>query len=366
MNRVIILAISDIEADQRVQKLAGSISQMGNDVVIVGYMRPLSRKDYQSPYTIVRFHLGIVKGPLFYLLFNLRSLFYLLFHKSHAVVACDTDTLLAARLAKLIKRFRLIFDAHELFVDLPELIGKRRFFARSMWRFVERSCIPGVNAAITVSDGVAEMYHKRYGVPFTVIRNVPLCSAITIEHKPDSNIVIYQGAINVGRGLELLCDAMQYLAEAELWIVGTGELDSAIALLAKPLVEAGRIKILGRIAPDELRYVTAKASVGVSLEEDMGLSYHYCLPNKLFDYIVAGVPVVVSDLPEMRKLVEHYQIGEVLKERTPEALAAIIRDMLTNAAQKKQWQQNLRVAATDLCWEKEQEKLFRLWKQSNI
>lgn len=364
MNRAIILAISDIEADQRVQKMAGSISQLGYEVAIVGYLRPLSRKDYKSPHTIVRFRFWILKGPLFYLFFNLRAFFYLLFHKADVVMACDTDTLLAARLAKLIKGFWLIFDAHELFIDLPELVNRR--VVRATWRMVERSCIPGVDTAITVSDGVAQKYQERYVKSFTVVRNVPLCSVITKDHEIASSVIIYQGAVNVGRGLELLCKAMNFLPEAELWVVGTGGMDTPIANSAKALIDTGRIKLLGRILPDNLRAITAKASVGVSLEEDMGLSYHYCLPNKLFDYIAAGIPVLVSDLPEMRKLVEHYQIGSVLMERTPENLARVINEMLSNVDQKKQWQQNLLVAATDLCWEKEQEKLFRVWKHFKI
>lgn len=364
MNRAVILAISDIEADQRVQKMAGSIAQLGYAVEIVGYMRPLSRKNYTSPHTIVRFRFWILKGPLFYLFFNLRAFCYLLFHKADVVMACDTDTLLAVRLAKLIKGFWLVFDAHELFIDLPELVNRR--FARTSWRIVERSCIPGVDCAITVSDGVAQKYQERYGKSFAVVRNVPLCSAITKDHEIASNVIIYQGAVNVGRGLELLCHAISFLPEVELWIVGTGSMDNTIAAIAKPLIDTGRIKLLGRILPEDLRAVTAKASVGVSLEEDMGLSYRYCLPNKLFDYVAAGIPVLVSDLPEMRKLVEHYQIGAVLRERTPEFLATVISEMLSNAEQKKQWQQNLLVAATDLCWEKEQEKLFRVWKHSKI
>lgn len=363
MKRAVILVTNDIEADQRVAKMAGSIATMGYAIVVVGVLRPASKTKIFSPHTIVRFSLPFSKGPLFYLFFNFRAFIYLLFHRANVVMACDTDTLLAARLAKLVKGFRLVFDAHELFPDVPELIGSHRRFTRSVWRLVERSCISGVDVAITVSDGVANEYAKRYGKSFAVVRNVPICASTSKVFHLDSNIVIYQGAINVGRGIELLYEALKLLPEAELWIAGTGDLDNTIARLTKPLVDSGQIKLLGRVVPEALRAITAKASIGVSLEEDMGLSYRYCLPNKLFDYIAAGIPVLVSDLPEMRKLVEGYQIGVVLKERTPQALADSIRMMLSDGAMIKQWQQNLAVAATDLCWEKEQEKLFRALKR---
>ena len=363
MKRAIILVTNDIEADQRVAKMAGTISTMGFEIVVVGILRPQSCKNFASSHTVVRFRMPFQIGPLFYLFFNMRAFFYLLFHRADVVMACDTDTLLAARLVKLVKGYWLVFDAHELFLDLPELIGPSRRFTRAVWSMIERSCISGVDTAITVSEGVAKEYARRYGKSFSVVRNVPLSVSNTKTNRSERNIIIYQGAINVGRGIELLCEAMRFLPDAELWIAGTGSLDNTIAGLAKPLIELGRIKLLGRIAPDALREITAKASVGVSLEEDMGLSYRYCLPNKLFDYVAAEIPVLVSDLPEMRKLVEGYRIGLVLKERTPYALADSIRLMLTDVEMRKQWQQNLAVAATDLCWEKEQEKLFRAWKR---
>ena len=365
MKRAAILVTNDIEADQRVSKMAGSISSLGYSVTIVGVLRPHSSKHFVSPYLTVRFRQLIQKGSLFYFLFNIKAFFYLVFHGFDVVVACDTDTLLAARLAKLFKGFWLVFDAHELFIDVPELISPHRHFARSVWRTIERRCMPGVDLALTVSDGVAEKYFERYGKLFTVVRNVPLTCHVNTATS-EKNIIIYQGAINVGRGLELLIDAMQLIPNAELWIAGTGGLDATIAKQAKPVVDSGRVKLLGRVSPDKLRLITAQASVGVSLEEDMGLSYRYCLPNKLFDYIAAGIPVVVSDLPEMRKLVEHYQVGVVLEERTPAQLASTINEMLLNCGQKEQWQQNLKVAATDLCWEKEQEKLFLVWKHGSF
>ncbi|SDB85265.1 glycosyltransferase [Williamwhitmania taraxaci] len=362
MSRVVILVTNDIEADQRVAKVAGSMAVLGYDISIVGVMRSYSSRSFRMTHKLVRFHLLFQRGPLFYLSFNIRAFFHLLFHSYAVVVACDTDTLLAARLAKLVKGFKLVFDAHELFPDVPELVGDDHRLTRAIWKMVERSCIPGVDTAITVSEGVAKEYARRYGKSFSVVRNVPLSISGFNANQSNQNVIIYQGAINTGRGLELLCEAMHFLPEAELWIVGTGYLDNTIARLVQPLVDSGQIKLLGRIAPEILRGITTQASVGVSLEEDLGLSYRYCLPNKLFDYIFAGIPVLVSDLPEMRKLVEGYSIGVVLMERTPQALANTIRGMLSDLSRRKQWQQNLAIAAIELCWEKEQEKFFRVWK----
>ncbi len=365
VRRAVILVTNDIEADQRVAKMAGSITSLGYSVTIVGRRLPSSKKAFASAYSTVRFRLPINHGPFFYLSYNVWAFFYLLFRCFRVVVACDTDTLLAARAMRLLKPIWLVFDAHELFTEVPELIARKRRLARTAWRVVERACISGCDLAITVSDGVAQEYAQRYGKSFTVIRNLPNTYPLpTAVKRHERLLVIYQGAINIGRGLEMLCESMKFLPEAELWIAGSGDLEQQIQQAAAPLVATGQIRFLGRVAPAKLREITAEAMVGVSLEEDFGLSYRYSLPNKLFDYIAAGIPVLVSDLPEMRKIVEDYGLGMVLKERTPQALATTLRTMLTNEDMRAQWIANVAKAAGELTWDLEQEKLFRVWEKS--
>ena len=131
----------------------------------------------------------------------------------------------------------------------------------------------------------------------------------------------------MGRGIELMIHSMVYLPSVyQLMIVGGGDVEASLKELAVNLGVANRIEFTGKLTPETLagqHGITAKAMLGLSLEEDLGLNYRYALPNKLFDYLQARVPVLVSDLPEMRKIVEKYKVGEVLSahERTPEELA---------------------------------------------
>jgi glycosyltransferase involved in cell wall biosynthesis len=117
---------------------------------------------------------------------------------------------------------------------------------------------------------------------------------------------------------------------------------------------------------DELHQYTVQAELGMSLEENLGLNYYYALPNKLFDYIQAGVPVVVSDFPEMAKVVRDYNIGMAVNDRNPENFAAILNEMLTNEELRSTWKHNLVNASNELCWEREKDVLIDIYRRAGL
>jgi glycosyltransferase involved in cell wall biosynthesis len=122
---------------------------------------------------------------------------------------------------------------------------------------------------------------------------------------------------------------------------------------------------MGRIAPDQLFSLTKNALLGVSMEENLGLNYYYALPNKLFDYIQARIPVLVSDFPEMSRIVKDYNIGETIKSRESKEFAKQIMSML-QSPDREQWKQNLEKAAGELNWEKEKFKLLEVFDNISI
>ena len=166
----------------------------------------------------------------------------------------------------------------------------------------------------------------------------------------------------MGRGLELMIEAMQYISNYELWIAGTGDIDDTIKGLTNKLELNDKVKFLGRIPLNELHAITSKAQLGLSLEEDLGKSYRYALPNKMFDYIQAQIPVLVSNLPEIRNIIELYGVGEVLQNREPKNVANQIMQMLTNDEKLILWQRNLGKAANELSWENEKQKLLTIFE----
>ena len=359
--------INDLVTDNRVHKVAVSLKKMGFEPLLIGRLLPESHqveRDYQTH----RMKLVFRTGPLFYFEYNLRLFFRLLKTRVDVLVANDLDTLPANFLAAKIKRKPLVYDSHEYFTEVPELIG--RPVVRSIWIGLEKLLVPRVNVAYTVCDSIAEVYHDLYQVDFKVVRNLPVCSktekithpmASSHRMSNSSKIILYQGALNLGRGIEAAIRAMQYLEETELWLAGDGDLTDQLKQLVSELKLGGKVKFLGRLPLAELSRITRKADLGISLEEDLGLNYRFALPNKLFDYIQAGVPVLVSNLPEMKRIVEHYQIGVIAETHQRKELAGLFKTALDDQEKRTVWKQNLLMAAKELCWENEEEVLMQVY-----
>jgi len=298
------------------------------------------------------------KGPLFYLFFNLRLFWNLLWVPNPALfIANDLDTLPGVYLASVLRRVSLLYDSHELFTEVPELV--ERYRVRKIWLGLESRLLPKLKEAITVSAPIAWSYQEKYGTPFRVVRNLPLSwdakakqEVKAMQKASGERIIAYQGALNKGRGLELMIDAMVLLDQWKLVIIGTGDVEAELKSRVASLGMQGRVEFTGRLAPEALRHLTATASLGISLEEDLGLSYRYALPNKLFDYIQAGIPVLCADLPEMRRVVEENGIGMVLEERTAQALAQRVEE-LYHASREGSYAKSLETAARTLNWENE-------------
>ncbi len=168
----------------------------------------------------------------------------------------------------------------------------------------------------------------------------------------DRRIIIYQGALNLGRGLELMIETMQYLEDSVFIMAGCGDIEKELQKLVSEKGLQDKVRFRGRLSPDKLFELTCSADLGISLEEDRGLNYRYALPNKIFDYIQARVPVLCSDLPEMARIVRTYGVGIATEEKEPEKLAGIIRYILKERAGGA-WREGLDRAAADLCWENE-------------
>ncbi len=298
------------------------------------------------------------KGFLFYAEFNSRLFWTLLLERKSLLYANDLDTLLPNFLVSKFKSSPLVYDSHEYYTEVPELVN--RPFVKSFWEKLEASIFPRLKNVITVNEKLAEIYSEKYNVPVAAIRNVPeLFQEDTLDKneimvgKPideSKEILIYQGALNLGRGIELMIDCMEFLPGVELLIVGTGDVYHDLKTRVKNLNLGDRIHFSGRLAPEKLKNLTATASLGMSLEEDLGLNYRYALPNKIFDYIHAGIPVIVSDLPVMSDIVSDNGVGEILENRTPTALSELVRKVLSN---KASYGTNLYNAARKFNWNRE-------------
>lgn len=358
MKRVVLSVSNDITNDQRLNRVCQTLYQNNYDVFVIGRKKQDS-KPLKYHYKTYRFSMLFSKGFLFYASFNIKLFFFLLFTKKDILYANDTDTLLANFFVSRIQNKPLIFDSHELFSEVPELVN--RPFQKKVWRKIEDFIIPKLKNIITVSPGIQRHYKTLYGVESSILKNVPIKKEVRKkelkEIPKNKKIIWYQGAVNIGRGLELLIKTIPLLENYVLIIVGNGDiLDQLEQKVLSDKLE-NKVFFLGKLDPEELKQLTPNATIGVSLEEDLGLNYRYALPNKVFDYIHANVPVITSSLPNMSSLVKQYKIGEILVERSSENLAKLILEM-----EQKDYSSFLENAKKELNWNREQINLLKLLK----
>ena len=357
MKRIVISVTNDLTTDQRVGKTCEVLSEIGYDVLLVGRKLKTSLP-IQRNYKTIRFQLLFNKGFLFYTEFNIRLFIFLLFTRKNILFSNDLDTLLPNYLLSLLQQKSLFFDSHELFSEIPELVNKPRI--KYFWLYLEKTIIPKLKNVITVSNSIKNYYTNAYGISATVVRNIPKIEKIDQKsfeiNTNGKKVILYQGAVNVGRGIELMIDTMPLLDEFIFIVIGDGDILRQLKAKVSHLSLHNKVKFLGKKTPKELKELTPNATIGMSLEEDLGLNYRYSLPNKIFDYLHANVPVVVAELPEMKTIIEKYSIGEVLHKRSPEVLAKTILNMT-----KKNYTNELTLAKEELNWAREKKKLTSIF-----
>ena len=289
----------------------------------------------------------------------------MLFSRCDILTANDLDTLPALYSIAKLRHKKLVYDSHEYFTEVPELTQRPRI--QKIWKYIEAAIVPQLKHVITVCDSIAKIYEDMYHVPVHVIKNTPYRRTKAIESNQIQGItkpyIIYQGAINVGRGLELLIDSMVFADTYQLVIIGNGDMFDDIQTRIQEKNLQHKIRCLGKIHFSELPAYTSGAILGVSLEENIGKNYYYALPNKLFDYIQSNIPVIVSDLPEMKAIVNKYNCGQIIQERTPKKLATQIHAIIGNTQLYNEYVANTHNAAKKLCWEHEEKNLLHIYAQ---
>lgn len=362
--KIILTVTNDLVYDQRMIRICTSLTHAGHDVELVGRLRKESPPLQERPYQQTRLRCWFEKGKLFYLEYNLRLLAYLWPQYFGTLCAVDLDTILPCLWASRHRKKPCVYDAHEYFTEVPEVV--RRPAVRRLWEMVARYAIPRMLRCYTVGPSLAALLSERYGKPFATVRNVPLAlpantECISVAGAP--KILLYQGALNEGRGLEALIAAMKHIEGAVLWLAGEGDLSEALRQQANRPELSGKIRFLGYVLPKDLPGITAQACIGLNLLENKGLSYYYSLANKAFDYIQAGLPSIQMDFPEYRQLNDTWQVFETVADLEPKTLYRAIRKLLDDQAHYQTLHENCLKAARELTWEKEEETLINVYRE---
>lgn len=353
-----IAIVGQLFSDQRMQRIANTLQNDGYRVNVLFRkhqkfgQQALTSQSYSFESKGLSFIFN--NGALFYLMFNIRLFFSLLFKKTDILYAVDSDTLLAFTMLSIIKNKPLVYDAHEYFAEVPEL--ENQAFKKQIWHKITQWGINKSVLNITVSASLANELESRYGKPFITVRNVPFLADNPMATPFEKPTIIYQGALNKGRCLELLLDTMKQLPLWDCIFVGEGDLSEALRKKAAR-EDIKNVRFAGLLSPEELKALTPKCYCAFNLLTSNSLSYYFSLSNKFFDYIHAEIPSISSLLPEYIALNDTYETGLCI-ENTTEALTLALKQLENKNAYQK-LKENTIIAKQKLNWQIESELLLQ-------
>jgi len=369
MKSILFCVSSDVVTDQRVLRHCTTLTHNGYEVHVIARKTHKSLALPDLPFKVTRFRMLFESGPLFYACFNLRLFFFMMFQPASIIWSNDLDTLVPCYIIKRIKGKKLVFDAHELFTEVPEL--ENQPFKKSLWEWVERRFVAKSDLLITVNDSLSAVFKSRYELTFNVIRNVPKSLPFTpslskesLGIQQGSLVCILQGSgLNTGRGLIETVEAFKTLEKVVLFVIGSGNaLDAAINYCNLHGLE-DRIRFIPRLPYHEMMSYTQLADVGLAYDTHPCMNFQLALPNKIFDYFQAGIAVLCGPQPEIKQLVEKYYCGRIMEQITPEQISQNLQYFQKNPKELELFKMNSLMASHSENWELEEQKLIRLLKE---
>ena len=354
--KIAVLVSNDLSFDQRVKKTCAVLEDAGHEIFLVG--RELENSvSYEGPGTATRLQLKNTRGGKFYAELQMALIKWLKGADVDAIWSNDLDTLYPAVKVGRKRGLPVVYDSHEFFTEAAGLTNAP--IKRWVWLMLERMTVPHLGQMITVNNSIASSYKNRYGIEVDVLRNMPVLSDIPqVEHrKPfekygvpiDMPIMLMQGAfMDRDRGAKDAVDALEEITEARLVLVGAGiEWEESCLRVDDPRWK-GRLHCIPRLPYEELKKLTASADLGLSLDKALHTNYQLSLPNKLFDFIHVGLPIVASPMVEVKKIVEQYGVGEVADSVCTSSIAKAVRKVLEMP--KDYWKENCLNARENLHW----------------
>jgi glycosyltransferase involved in cell wall biosynthesis len=379
LKTLVFTVTNDLSYDQRMQRICSSLAANGYDVLLVGRDLPSSIPLKSQNFRQHRLNCWFRRGPAFYAEYNFRLFWYLLFTRMDLVCAIDLDTILPCYLVSAIKGKKRIYDAHELFTEMKEIVARPGVL--KWWMRIERFAVRRFKHGYTVNRSLADELYKRYGVRYEVVRNFPVLTdkKAANDDQPSTNndqpatsnaplstsnhqlsTIIYQGAVNEGRSFETIIPAMLEV-NGKLLICGEGNFFEQTKVLVRQYEVEDKVELRGYVPPDELRTITPTARVAIMIFEATGMNQYHSLSNRFFDYIMAGVPQVCVNYPEYKAINDQYNIAVMIDDTQPATIAAAINSLMTDDILHEQLHRNCLMARRDLNWRVEEEKLIQFY-----
>ncbi len=340
-------------------RICTSLATAGYEVTLIGFKRKKSKPLIPRPFRQVRLPIIVEQGKLMYAHYWLNLFFYLLFTKADILCAIDIDTILPVYYASLFRRKKRVYDAHEIFTELKEVISRPA--VHKMWTWIANHTVPHFQTGYTIGACYADEFKKKYGVNYGIVRNATILKPINIPEKKDRHI-LYQGGVNVGRCFEQLIPAMKYV-DTQLIVCGEGNFYEQAKALAKQYNVENKVTFKGYVPPAQLGEYTINAYIGITLFEDTSLSNRLSLANRFFDYLHNGVPQICNKYPEYERINSQFEVAILVEELTPECIGAALKKLLDDEALYKRLQQNCLKAREVYCWQEEEKKLLAIYKR---
>jgi glycosyltransferase involved in cell wall biosynthesis len=356
---IVFTVTTDLSYDQRMIRICTSLANDGYNITLVGRKISSTIPLTAQPFKQKRIKCLFEKGKLFYAEYNIRLFFYLLFKKMDCIGAIDLDTILPCYFISKIKKTKRVYDAHELFCEMKEIVTRPGIY--KMWKRIERFTVPKFSNGYTVNQPIADEFKKMYGVNYEVIRNIALLKEIQPLEKKEK-FILYQGAVNEGRSFETLIPAFKNV-NYKLIICGDGNfMQQAKQLVADNNLQ-DKVIFKGKIKPDELSVITLQAYIGITLFENKGLSNYYSLGNRFFDYLHAGIPQLCVNYPLYAEINSQLPIAVLIDDISPTNIAAQLNNLLVNEVEYNELQQNCLIVRQNLNWQNEEKELIKFYKK---
>ncbi len=356
---ICLTVTNDITYDQRMIRICSSLVTAGHDVQIVGRRLKTSISPGQYPFQQKRIKCFFEKGKLFYAEYNIRLFFYLLFKKADCLCAIDLDTILPVLFCSKLKNIKKVYDAHELFCEMKEIITRPGVY--KIWKRIEKFSVPKFVNGYTVNRPIAREFKKMYNVDYSIIRSI----AVRQEYIPkvkEEEFILYQGAVNEGRSFETLIPAMQRV-NATLVIAGDGNFyDQAKKLVTENILD-DKIIFKGKIEPGVLKNLTQEAYIGITLFDDKALSNYYSLANRFFDYIQAGIPQLCVNYPAYEEINKEFEVAVLIDDLSSANIASQLNQLLEDRDLYFRLQQNCIRAREVYNWQNEEKKLIEFYEK---
>lgn len=357
MKRIFFAVTNDLSYDQRMIRICNSLAAAGYAVTLVGRKMknsvPLSTQIFEQRRLPCFFH----SGKSFYIEYNIRLFLFLLFQRIGCICAIDLDTILPCYAISVLKRVPRVYDAHELFCEMKEVVTRPRIYR--LWKRIEKFAVARFRWGYTVNQPIADEFRAMYNVDYTVIRNFPVLQNRPLARK--DRFILYQGAVNHGRSFESLIPAMKEV-DAALYIFGDGNFFTEAQALVKQHALQEKVRFQGKLAPPQLREITQKACIGITLFENNGLSNYLSLANRFTDYVHAAVPQVCSNFPVYREMNNQYRVAVLLDELSPPAIANALNSLLTDDGLYNELHRNCFLAREVWNWQVEEKELLRFYQ----